>query len=127
MSRRAYRAVVLAVVAAALVLGVAWKLQAKLGGEARESFPAVLDFGMGTCIPCKQMKPILTELAAEYEGRCRIEIIDIGERPDQADKHRIDLIPTQVFFDQQGNEVFRHEGFMPKEDIVAKMREIGVR
>jgi len=126
MSRRAYRIVVLSVVAGALVLGAAWKLQARLSQEGPEAFPAVLDFGMGVCKQCKAMKPILTELAAEYEGRCRIEIIDIGERPDQADKYGIELIPTQVFFDRQGREVFRHEGFMTKKDIVAKMREMGV-
>jgi len=126
VSPRTYKTVVLAAVALAIILGVAWRLQAK-SARGPEGFPAVLDFGMGVCEQCKKMKPILTELAAEYDGRCRIEIVDIGERPDQADRYSVKLIPTQVFFDADGNEVFRHEGFMPREDIVAKLREMGVR
>ncbi len=55
---------------------------------------------MGKCIPCKQMKPILEELSAGVRrAAAAIEIIDIGEHPDQSDKYRIKLIPTQVFFD----------------------------
>ncbi|MGQ9731610.1 MAG: thioredoxin family protein [Candidatus Zipacnadales bacterium] len=89
-------------------------------------YPAVIDLGMGKCIPCKQMKPILDELKDEYAGRCRIEIIDIGEHPAQADKYGIMLIPTQIFFDKKGKEVYRHEGFMSKADIVAKLKEMGI-
>ena len=81
---------------------------------------------MGKCIPCKAMKPILDELAAEYKGRARIEIVDIGERPNEAERWRVFTIPTQIFVDAQGEEVYRHEGFMPKEDIVAKLEEMGV-
>jgi thioredoxin 1 len=36
------------------------------------------------------------------------------------------VIPTQIFFDSEGIEVWRHEGFLPREDIVAKLREMGV-
>lgn len=97
-------------------------------GSATETgqLPAVIDLGMGKCIPCKQMKPILDELAKEYEGRARIEIIDIGDHPDQADEYEVRLIPTQVFINAQGEEVFRHEGFMPKQDIVAQLQAMGV-
>jgi len=90
-------------------------------------YPAVIDLGMGKCIPCKQMKPILEELMQEYKGRARIEIIDIGQHPDQAEKYKVMLIPTQIFFAKGGNEVYRHEGFMPQADIVAKLNEMGVR
>jgi thioredoxin 1 len=127
MSARTYKTVVLAVVATAIALGVAWRLQAKSAQPGVGDFPAVLDFGMGVCEQCKKMKPILTELAAEYQGRCRIEIIDIGEHPEQAGEYDVKLIPTQIFFDAQGQEVFRHEGFMPKADILRKLRETGVR
>jgi thioredoxin 1 len=127
MSQRAYRVVVLSVVAVVALAGVAWKLQAKSVAEAHGSFPAVLDFGMGVCEQCKKMKPILTELADEYDGRCRIEIVDIGKHPEEADRYSIKLIPTQIFFDAQGREIARHEGFMPKADIVARLREMGVR
>jgi len=96
------------------------------GATRTPEYPAVIDLGMGKCIPCKQMKPILEELMQEYKGRARIEIIDIGQRPDQAEKHKVMLIPTQIFFDKDGQEVYRHEGFMPQADIVARLKEMGV-
>jgi len=94
--------------------------------EPAKALPAVIDLGMGRCIPCKAMKPILEELANEYRGRARIEIIDIGERPEAAEQYKVMLIPTQVFVDATGTELYRHEGFMSKEDIVAKLAEMGV-
>ncbi len=141
MKQTAYRDLVLALVIAVLIVGVMWRLisrradqmsatppaAAAVGEKAKtHDLPAVIDLGMGKCIPCRKMKPILDELAREYEGRARIEIIDIGEQPDAADRYRLELIPTQVFVDAEGNEVYRHEGFMPKEDIVAKLKEMGV-
>ena len=42
-------------------------------------------------------------------------------------KYGIQTIPTQIFFDRGGKEYYRHEGFMPREDIVGKLREMGVR
>src|SRR5512139_1104223 len=39
--------------------------------------PKLLDFGAGTCIPCKKMAPILKELAEEYKGRVEIRIIEV--------------------------------------------------
>ena len=182
MNQRMYKATVLLLVAALLVVAVAWRLQRRssaavapggrlagrcgcvaaaapvIGGrrplpsaeapkvattsvpavadetassassfKPTPEYPAVIDLGMGKCIPCKQMKPILDELKQEYAGRCRIEIIDIGKHPDQSDKYGIMLIPTQIFFGKGGREVYRHEGFMPKADIVAKLGEMGVR
>ncbi len=94
--------------------------------QQTKALPQVIDLGRGTCIPCKMMKPILDELAKEYDGRAIIKIIDIGEQPDEADKYNINLIPTQIFINAEGKEIARHEGFMPKEDIVAKLKEMGV-
>jgi thioredoxin 1 len=88
--------------------------------------PKVIDLGKGTCIPCKKMLPILTELQTEYKGRAVIEIIDLREQPEAAQVYNLRLIPTQIFFDSAGKEVWRHEGFLPKEAIIAKLKELGV-
>ena len=87
--------------------------------------PRLVDLGRGTCIPCKQMAPILEELSREYEGRAVVEVIDLRYSPQAAMQYGIKLIPTQVFFDKKGVEVYRHEGFMPKDQIVAKFQELG--
>src|SRR3989339_2160823 len=88
--------------------------------------PVVADFGRGTCIPCKMMKPILDELKATYKGRAEVFIFDIDEYSDLTEQYGINLIPTQIFFDKAGKEVMRHEGFFPKEEIVNKLKELGV-
>jgi thioredoxin 1 len=95
-------------------------------GQKIEKLPMLVDLGKGTCIPCKKMKPILEELEKEYKGKAIVKIIDLRYEPKEASKYKIRLIPTQVFFDAEGKEVFRHEGFMDKQSIKAKFAEIGV-
>jgi thioredoxin 1 len=88
--------------------------------------PALIDLGAGKCIPCKMMAPILEELKEEYAGRLKVEFIDVWENPDAGKEYGIKLIPTQIFYDASGKELFRHEGFYSKEDILAKWKEFGV-
>ena len=88
--------------------------------------PRLVDLGSTTCIPCKMMAPVLDELGKEYAGRMRVEFIDVNENPDAAKPFGIKLIPTQVFIDTSGKELWRHEGFISKEDILAKWKELGV-
>ena len=88
--------------------------------------PALIDLGAGECIPCKLMAPILEELKKEYAGRLEVRFIDVWKKPDEAGKYGIKLIPTQIFHDASGKELFRHEGFYSKEDILAKWKEFGV-
>ncbi len=88
--------------------------------------PVVADFGRGKCIPCKMMKPILDDLKDEYAGRAEILIIEIDKYPTVTQRVGIRAIPTQIFYDAEGNEVYRHQGFMPRDAIVEKLREMGV-
>ena len=73
------------------------------------------------------MAPILEELKKEYAGKLEVEFIDVWKNPDAAKKYGIKLIPTQIFYDAAGKELFRHEGFFGKEDILAKWKELGVK
>lgn len=88
--------------------------------------PVLADFGRGTCIPCKKMAPILAELKEEYAGKAEILVLDIDEYMELTRSVGIRMIPTQIFYDAQGNEVTRHVGFMAKEDIVAQLQSMGV-
>jgi len=88
--------------------------------------PTIAEFGRGTCIPCKQMKPILEELAIEYKDKLNVVIISVDEYRDLTNQYRIMAIPTQIFFDSSGNELIRHIGFLPKEDIVTQLKKMGV-
>ncbi len=84
----------------------------------------VVDLGAKTCIPCKMMVPVLDAMEKQYNGKAAIVFIDIRETPEQAAKFGIRAIPTQIFFDKTGNEVYRHEGFLdekPFAEILDKL------
>ena len=90
------------------------------------ALPRLVDLGADKCIPCKMMAPILDELKAAYAGQFDVEFIDVWKNPDAGKSYGIRSIPTQIFYDAGGKELFRNEGFFPKEDILAKWKELGV-
>jgi len=93
---------------------------------AKAKLPRLVDLGADKCIPCKMMAPVLKELTKEYQGRLAVEFTDVWKNPDAEKPYHINLIPTQIFFDAAGKELFRHEGFFSKKDILAKWKELGV-
>jgi len=72
------------------------------------------------------MAPILEDLKRTYQGRLDVEFIDVWQNPEASGKFGISVIPTQIFYDAQGKERFRHEGFFSRGDILAKWKELGV-
>jgi thioredoxin 1 len=94
---------------------------------AKIPLPKLLDFGANKCIPCKKMAPILQELSEEYKGRVVIKIIEIYEERELTRANQIQLIPTQIFFDAKNKEVYRHMGFMDKEQIKKVFQQMGVK
>jgi thioredoxin 1 len=90
------------------------------------ALPRLVDLGAGKCIPCKMMAPILEDLKKTCAGKMDVQFIDVWENPDAGKKYGINVIPTQIFYDTAGKELFRHEGFFGKEDILAKWKEFGV-
>ena len=87
----------------------------------------MVDLGAKKCIPCKMMSPIIEELTKEYQGRAGIVFIDVWENPDAGQQFGLRAIPTQIFYDAQGKEISRHEGFLDKESIVAVFKQQGVK
>jgi thioredoxin 1 len=84
----------------------------------------VVDLGAKTCIPCKMMAPILVELEKEYRGKAAVVFIDVREDYDAAKKFGIRAIPTQIFYDKTGREVWRHEGFMDKKALADQLNKL---
>lgn len=105
--------------------GAAAKTNAKSG--TTHGLPKLLDLGAHECIPCKLMAPILDELATEYKGVFDVEFVDVwmSENVEKAKAHGVEAIPTQIFFDAKGEELWRHVGFISKEDILKKWKELG--
>lgn len=95
--------------------------------KAATSPPKLLDLGADKCIPCKKMAPILEELKQTYAGVLEVEFIDVWKPENQqaASSYGIKSIPTQIFFDPKGNEIWRHVGFISKTDILNKWKELG--
>lgn len=87
----------------------------------------MLDLGAKTCIPCKMMAPILEKLEKTYQGKAAIIFINVREEKDKVQRFGIRAIPTQIFFDEKGREVYRHVGFMSEEAIVAQLKKMGVK
>lgn len=92
----------------------------------QQALPRLVDLGAGKCIPCKMMAPILEDLKKTLAGTLDVQFIDVWENPEAGRQYGINVIPTQIFYDARGKELFRHEGFMGKEDILAKWKEFGM-
>ena len=87
--------------------------------------PVLVDFGSNKCIPCRQLRPTLKDVAQEFFGKAHVLIIDVFQYQGLGRQHRINLIPTLVFFDAQGKETFRRSGVWDKASIVKKLKEAG--
>ena len=118
---KAGKIAIVAILIAAVVVAIAVR-QNKSGGDkipaefrpeqlTGKDLPVLIDLGSDECIPCKLMAPIIEELKSKYEGTLIVDFIDVWKNPDEGPKYNIKLIPTQIFFDASGKELFRHEGF----------------
>jgi len=87
----------------------------------------MIDLGAKKCIPCKMMAPIMEKMERKYEGKAAVVFIDVWEHREQAARFRIRAIPTQIFFNADGKEVYRHSGFMSEKAIVYMMEQLGVK
>lgn len=117
---------------AVLVLGFGIALCAEQSSSKIPDVPVkdmvtMVDIGAKKCIPCKMMAPILESLEKEYAGKAAIIFIDVWENQGQGQKFGVRTIPTQIFYDKSGKEVWRHEGFLSKDAIVAQLAELGVK
>lgn len=109
--------------------GVQYKRSIGRTSQARlpkSGLPRLLALGAGECIPYRNMAPLLEDLKREYEGELDLVVIDVRESPDAWRQYNIQSVPTQIFFDAFGAELYRHEGFCSKEEILKKWEEFGI-
>lgn len=100
----------------------------KSAQAAEAKRPRLVDLGADKCVACKKLAPILDALREEYKGRLDVEFIDVWKDPGAKQPYNIRLIPTQILYDKDGKEVWRHEGFIAKEDLKALFAEkVGVK
>lgn len=92
-----------------------------------KKLPKLLELGADKCTSCKMMKVVIDDLAGQCKGRLEVEFIDVHKNPDAVKKYRIKAIPAQIFYDENGNEFFRHQGFFAKEDILRTFTDHGIK
>lgn len=87
---------------------------------------SMIEFGGRSCIPCKQMQPILAELISAYGEVIDIVNLYLDDDFAPADSFDIYLLPTQVIFDRNGEELSRHMGIWPKSEVEEEYRRLGI-
>ena len=86
----------------------------------------MVDLGADECIPCKMMVPVMEKVEKKYKGKAAVIFIDVWKNKEPAKRFGIRAIPTQIFFDKEGKEVYRHVGFMSETAIDRVFKEMGV-
>jgi thioredoxin 1 len=94
--------------------------------DEHQPLPRLIDLGATKCIPCKEMAPILEELAETKKDYFEVLFFDVWENPDKGYEYGVRLIPTQIFFAANGEELYRHIGFYSRDQILDKWGEFGI-
>jgi thioredoxin 1 len=94
--------------------------------QETKPLPTLIDFGRGTCMPCKMMKPMLEGLKKEYAGILNVEMIDVRYNPEALKKYRVPGVPFQLVFDASGKELKRRYGYADKGEILKLLNSVGI-
>ena len=87
----------------------------------------MVEFGATGCIPCDMMQPILDNLRKKYPDKLNVVFVHVREEQILGARFGIRSIPVQVFFDKDGEEVFRHEGFFPEAKVTEVLSKMGIK
>jgi len=96
---------------------------AESGAKPKVTF---VELGSTTCIPCKEMRPVMAAVEKVFGDQVEVVFYDVNEDSAPAEQYGIQYIPTQVFLDANGEEFHRHVGFYPYEDIEALLLDQGL-
>ncbi|MEJ2545559.1 MAG: thioredoxin family protein [Calditrichaceae bacterium] len=87
-----------------------------------------VELGSVNCVPCKMMQPVMKAIEQKYSEQVKVVFYDVWQSDQRhyAQDYKIRVIPTQVFLDNDGNEILRHEGFFPEEEIDKFLQDKGL-
>jgi thioredoxin 1 len=124
MKLRCHLRICAAVLAALILAGTPWPAPARTARPGPENLAEILEFDRKLCPVCREAEMIIQEVLGEYPGRFVVSKRYIDEVPHLFRQYRVDIVPTQVFVDPAGREVFRHEGVFPKDQLIRKLKEL---
>lgn len=81
--------------------------------------PCLVEFGSDECEECKRMKAVLEEAKSALEGRADLLRVDTDVHRGEAARFSLRIIPTQVLVGGDGKELWRHEGLIATEELLA--------
>lgn len=83
----------------------------------------LVDMYLPTCVHCKKMGPVITEIAKETEGKYKIGKLDVSKYTELGTEYKIESVPALIFI-KNGKEAARLVGEQSKEKILAKLAEV---
>ena len=89
----------------------------------KSELPVLAEFYSDSCIPCKQLSPVLGDIEDDYEGRIKVVKINVNFDGELAAEYQVMASPTILFF-QQGKEVKRTRGLVKKEELESIVKEL---
>jgi thioredoxin 1 len=120
--------ILIIVLVIAFIAGVAWFKTRDADSDAQDAatgLPKLVEIGAGKCAACKEMKPVIDALQQDFAHRLHVQMIDVFEESEKAADYEWRIIPCQIFLAPDGRELWRHEGFLSREDILARWNELG--
>ncbi|MFQ3550166.1 MAG: thioredoxin family protein [Armatimonadota bacterium] len=88
--------------------------------------PTMAFFFSTTCKPCADTKPHVQSIKTEFADKLNVVSISTNDNFVLSERYGIEVVPIIVFFDKDGKEVSRNTGYISKEDLTAKLKDVGV-
>lgn len=112
----------------AIVITIALTMEKNSNYDIVEDAYTLIGLGSSTCGPCVQLQPVLESMRKKYKNKINILYYDIytSDRGEElANYNQISTIPTLIYLDREGNEVYRSAGFKTQAQFEADFRRLG--
>ena len=96
----------------------------ELEAALKAGVPVVVKLGSDSCYPCRQMNPVIKELAEEQDSRAIFLNLDVYQHKELARQAQVKVIPTILFYDRHGKPRGKSEGGMSKEQLLQAIEEM---
>ena len=89
--------------------------------------PVIADFGLGFCMQCKKQAETLERVRNAYGEKVIIRMVNAVKEQGLMSRYEVEMVPTLVFFDAEGNVVLQKVGPMGYDEIRNQLSRMGVK